>query len=199
MGNPCQWMQKQKTDCSTTVQHVSPCWCHCLSLSHTRRWAQLIGAVRHVSECSRWNLENLHYFYYIKSPQAKIVNSTVCNTYLLVMPAELSTFRVLCGRFLWRYVYFMQRRATAAAVKHSKVSTKRAQCVLLAIIISSLLMCSGNVELNPGPLEEIIHVPNAADQMTSDCTVPDVSLTDTLVPEQLATSDSENPTCAGPE
>ena len=34
---------------------------------------------------------------------------------------------------------------------HSNTSRARCRCVLLAVIIASMLMCAGDVELNPGP------------------------------------------------
>lgn len=109
------------------------------------------------------------------------------------MPLEITTFRVSCGLFLWRFAYFMWRRAKTAAIILGKVRARKAQCVLLAVIISSLLMCAGDIELNPGPLNgEIIHASHTTDHITSNYGSTDTSIPDIPVSQHLVASASAN-------
>lgn len=49
----------------------------------------------------------------------------------------------------------MHRRAVVSVKLHTRVKTARHRCVLLAVVIASLLLCAGDVELNPGPPKEL--------------------------------------------
>ena len=75
--------------------------------------------------------------------------TSVCIT--KIMPVDSLDFRSICGRFYWVFQTFMCRRAVMAMTLHSNTSRVRCRCVLLAVIIASMLMCAGDVELNPGP------------------------------------------------
>ncbi|PVD27368.1 hypothetical protein C0Q70_12525 [Pomacea canaliculata] len=48
----------------------------------------------------------------------------------------------------------MQKRARTSARLYSRAQILRVRCVLLAIVVASLLLCSGDVELNPGPEQD---------------------------------------------
>lgn len=62
------------------------------------------------------------------------------------MPPKILSFHVICGRRLWSFVHFMWGRAMATAALQGKVQTARARCILSAVIIASILMCSEDAE-----------------------------------------------------
>eukprot|EP00745_Piridium_sociabile_P033176 TRINITY_DN56884_c0_g1_i13.p2 TRINITY_DN56884_c0_g1~~TRINITY_DN56884_c0_g1_i13.p2 ORF type:complete len:199 (+),score=37.57 TRINITY_DN56884_c0_g1_i13:693-1289(+) len=79
------------------------------------------------------------------------------------MPAELLAFRPTCGRFAAMYICFMTKRAklvVAMNVYRQKRRSVQIQCVLprdstsLISVLSQILLCAGDVELNPGPDKE---------------------------------------------
>lgn len=72
----------------------------------------------------------------------------------------------------------MWGKATFAAALWGQVSTTRAQCVFLAVIISFLTI-SGDVELNPVIVnDKMIHALNTADRMASNGAFPDILISD---------------------
>ncbi|KAK7474849.1 hypothetical protein BaRGS_00033921, partial [Batillaria attramentaria] len=67
------------------------------------------------------------------------------------MPVENIMFRSACGCFYWAFKAFMYERVVSVSRLQVKARSALAKCVLLAcIVVSLLLLCSGDVGLNPG-------------------------------------------------
>ena len=70
------------------------------------------------------------------------------------MPLDSNQFRPVCGLFYSTYQGFMLRRARRAARLYTRLVSVRIKVeLLLVIFFSNLLLCCGDIESNPGPVD----------------------------------------------
>ena len=74
------------------------------------------------------------------------------------MPLENVSFRSICGRFATIFVFFMEKCAKLAATMFGyNTRARRAQvpCVFLTVVLMQVLLCANDIEMHPGPNEEM--------------------------------------------
>ena len=71
------------------------------------------------------------------------------------MPVHNLCFGASCGQFLTTFLRFMTERASFAAKMRKQVITVRHRLdALLFVFVVRHLLCCGDVEMNPGPMED---------------------------------------------
>ena len=89
---------------------------------------------------------------------ADLQSYKLCRTdKVTAMPADLTSFRAIGGRFLAIFINFMTRRAQIKAAMRVNTVRVRSCCHAFCLVFfeSTLLYREGDVEKNPGPTDSV--------------------------------------------